>query len=190
MSTLQERGAPASAAQPGAPPSEPKFGKGRWLLGGAGLIVVALAASLAAVAWSRHVHAKELAEAASRAADSPSIVTVASVRRAPSTSELTLPGNAQAFRGAALYARTNGYIKRWLVDIGDRVTEGQLVAEISAPDVDDQLAQARESRPGQGQPADIGGQPRSGKSHVGPRHAGRAGHRHHVAPASTRTGPW
>jgi len=36
-----------------------------------------------------------------------------------------------------------GYLKRWLVDIGDRVKEGQLIAEISAPDVDDQLAQAR-----------------------------------------------
>jgi RND family efflux transporter MFP subunit len=54
-----------------------------------------------------------------------------------------LPGNAQAFREAALYPRTNGYVKRWLADIGDRVTEGELIAEISAPDVDDQLAQAR-----------------------------------------------
>ena len=61
----------------------------------------------------------------------------------PPTSELTLPGNARPFRGAALYARTTGYLKRWLVDIGDRVKEGQLLAEISTPDVDDQLAQAR-----------------------------------------------
>jgi RND family efflux transporter MFP subunit len=54
-----------------------------------------------------------------------------------------LPGSAQAFREAALYARTTGYLKRWLVDIGDRIAEGGLIAEISAPDIDDQLAQAR-----------------------------------------------
>jgi RND family efflux transporter MFP subunit len=57
--------------------------------------------------------------------------------------ELTLPGNAQAFREAALYARATGYLKRWTVDIGDRILEGQLLAEISAPDVDDRLAEAR-----------------------------------------------
>jgi RND family efflux transporter MFP subunit len=107
------------------------------------LVVVSLAGSLVAATLPRLRHEKELDAAAARVADSPPVVTVASARRAPSTSELTLPGNAQAYRGAALYARTNGYLKRWLADIGDRVTEGQLIAEISAPDVDDQLAQAR-----------------------------------------------
>jgi RND family efflux transporter MFP subunit len=54
-----------------------------------------------------------------------------------------LPGTALPLLEASLYARTTGYLKRRLVDIGDRVTEGQLLAEITAPDVDDQLAQAR-----------------------------------------------
>ena len=77
-------------------------------------------------------------------ADSLPVVSVATGSAAPlAHSEHILPGNALAFREAALYPRTNGYIKRWLVDIGDRVNEGQLIAEISAPDVDDQLAQAR-----------------------------------------------
>ena len=83
---------------------------------------------------------------ARRPADRPTApprVSVATAHRAPPTQELTLPGNAQPFRGAALYARVNGYLKRWLVDIGDHVKEGQLLAEISTPDVDDQLAQAR-----------------------------------------------
>ena len=101
------------------------------------------AGSLVAATLPRLRHEKELDAAAARAADSPPAVAVATARRAPATSELTLPGNAQPFREAALYARTNGYLKRWLVDIGDRVKEGQLLAEISTPDVDDQLAQAR-----------------------------------------------
>jgi multidrug efflux pump subunit AcrA (membrane-fusion protein) len=44
---------------------------------------------------------------------------------------------------ASLYARTTGYVKRRFVDIGDRVKEGQLLAVIEAPDIDDQLAQAK-----------------------------------------------
>ncbi len=54
-----------------------------------------------------------------------------------------MPGDAQPIRGFALYGRVNGYLKWWRVDIGDRVQEGQVLAEISSPDVDDQLAQAR-----------------------------------------------
>ena len=56
---------------------------------------------------------------------------MATARRAPPTSELTLPGNAQPFYGTALYARTNGYLKRWLVDIGARVKKGELLAALS-----------------------------------------------------------
>ena len=81
--------------------------------------------------------------AVAQVASSPPRVSVVTARRAPATSQHVLPGNAQAFREAALFARTTGYLKRWLVDIGDRVREGQLIADISAPDVDDQLAQAR-----------------------------------------------
>jgi RND family efflux transporter MFP subunit len=86
---------------------------------------------------------KELEEAARSMASKPLTVAVAVARKAPLSSERTLPGNALPYREAALYARTAGYLKQWTVDIGDRVKEGQLLAEISAPDVDDQLAQAR-----------------------------------------------
>jgi RND family efflux transporter MFP subunit len=115
---------------------------GRWALGIGSLAALALSGSLVATTLPRLRHERELEAAAARAG-SPPVVSVATARRAPATSEITLPGNAQPFRQAALYARTNGYVKRWLVDLGDRVREGQLVAEISAPDVDDQLAQAR-----------------------------------------------
>jgi RND family efflux transporter MFP subunit len=58
-------------------------------------------------------------------------------------SEIVLPGNIQAFTDSPIYARTNGYLKKWYVDIGARVTAGQLLAEIETPEVDQQLDQAR-----------------------------------------------
>ncbi|MEO8844453.1 MAG: efflux RND transporter periplasmic adaptor subunit [Kofleriaceae bacterium] len=60
-----------------------------------------------------------------------------------SSSALTLPGIARAFEETKIYPRTTGYVRRWLVDLGDKVKEGQLIAEIDTPDLDAQLAQAR-----------------------------------------------
>src|SRR5687767_2146052 len=57
--------------------------------------------------------------------------------------EIVLPGNTQAFIDAPIYARTNGYLKRWYVDIGAHVKRGQLLAEIETPEIDQQLQQAR-----------------------------------------------
>jgi membrane fusion protein, multidrug efflux system len=62
---------------------------------------------------------------------------------APDTSVLLLPGNIQGFRETFLYARVNGYVKNWYVDIGDHVKDGQLLAELETPELDQQLAQAR-----------------------------------------------
>ena len=56
--------------------------------------------------------------------------------------EIVLPGNTQAFNDTAIYARTNGYLKNWYVDIGAHVKQGQLLAEIETPEVDRQLEQA------------------------------------------------
>jgi RND family efflux transporter MFP subunit len=56
---------------------------------------------------------------------------------------LALPGVTKALEETKIYPRTTGYVHRWLVDIGDHVTEGQLLAEIDVPDLDAQLAQAR-----------------------------------------------
>ena len=57
--------------------------------------------------------------------------------------EIVLPGDMQPFTDAPIYARTNGYLKSWAVDIGAHVKTGQLLAEIDAPEVDQQLQQAR-----------------------------------------------
>jgi len=60
-----------------------------------------------------------------------------------SSSDLTLPGMIQAFSQSPIYARVDGYVRTWYVDIGTHVTKGQLLAEIDAPEVDQQLNQAR-----------------------------------------------
>ena len=60
----------------------------------------------------------------------------------PSETEITLPGNLAPYSEASIYARTNGYLKSWKTDLGAKVAGGQLMAEISAPDVDAQLNQA------------------------------------------------
>jgi RND family efflux transporter MFP subunit len=57
--------------------------------------------------------------------------------------ELVLPGNMEPFTDTPIYARTNGYVRRWYVDIGAHVKSGQLLAEIETPEVDQQLSQAR-----------------------------------------------
>jgi RND family efflux transporter MFP subunit len=73
-------------------------------------------------------------------------VAVPSVRvilpRAVEPRPLMLPGRLQAWAEASVYARTNGFVARRLADIGDRVTAGQILAEIDTPDLDQQLAAA------------------------------------------------
>ena len=70
-------------------------------------------------------------------------VTVIHPKLASSAQEVVLPGNIQAFTDSPIYARTNGYLKRWTADIGAHVKAGQLLAEIDTPEVDQQLQQAR-----------------------------------------------
>lgn len=72
----------------------------------------------------------------------PTVAVVKPKRTAPA-SELVLPANVQAFVDSPIYARTNGYLRRWYGDIGAHVKAGQLLAEIETPEVDQQLMQAR-----------------------------------------------
>jgi len=104
-----------------------------------GLLVVALALAT----WGE-VH-RVMARTTLRqqtAADATLIVMTVAPTRFASGEELVLPGTVQAFTEAPIYARTNGYLKSWLVDIGSTVKKGQLLAEIDTPEVDQQLAQA------------------------------------------------
>jgi membrane fusion protein (multidrug efflux system) len=70
-------------------------------------------------------------------------VSVMRPQPAPQMQEVLLPGDVEAFEQTPIYARASGYLKKWYVDIGGRVAAGQLLADIEAPEVDDQLRQAR-----------------------------------------------
>jgi RND family efflux transporter MFP subunit len=124
-----------------APQTEgPRRSKGKHLAAG---IVVSLAAVGALTSGilprvtARTTLRKETAQMA--------LPTVAVVRpeRAAEAQEVVLPANVQAFISAPIYARTNGYVKKWYADIGAHVKEGQLLAEIETPEVDQQLQQAQ-----------------------------------------------
>jgi RND family efflux transporter MFP subunit len=70
-------------------------------------------------------------------------VTTARVQRAPTVVDVPLPGTTEPWLTTGIYARIDGYLKARYVDIGDRVKAGQLIAEIEAPEVDQQLNQTR-----------------------------------------------
>jgi RND family efflux transporter MFP subunit len=81
--------------------------------------------------------------AAAAQSERTAVTEVYVVRPQPAIdSDLSLAATTQAFQDATIYARTSGYIKRRLVDIGDRVRAGQLLAEIASPEIDQQLQQA------------------------------------------------
>jgi multidrug efflux pump subunit AcrA (membrane-fusion protein) len=71
------------------------------------------------------------------------VVNVERVERSSGKSSLVLPGNIQAITEAPILARASGYIKKRNVDIGDRVTAGQVLAEIEAPELQQQIKQAK-----------------------------------------------
>jgi RND family efflux transporter MFP subunit len=70
-------------------------------------------------------------------------VSVVSPKQTAPAEEIILPGNVQPFITSPIYARTTGYLRKWYVDIGARVKQGQLLAVIETPEVDQQLQQAR-----------------------------------------------
>jgi RND family efflux transporter MFP subunit len=107
---------------------------------GIGAAVIALVIVGIGVA-SRISATNELRETASDAAI-PTVALVA-VTANKDDNALVLPGNIQAYNSAAIYARTNGYVRRWLADIGDRVRAGQPLAILDAPEIDQQLAAAQ-----------------------------------------------
>jgi multidrug efflux system membrane fusion protein len=108
------------------------------------LVVVALAASGAASMFNR-VRAG-LALAKETEIDSVATVAVVHPTAEKPSEELVLPASLQAFEESPIYARTNGYLLRWYKDIGSRVTQGEPLADIDTPEVDQELSQARASR--------------------------------------------
>jgi RND family efflux transporter MFP subunit len=123
------------AQEPEITAEEPRLTRGTWI----GMVVVA--AIVAAVVifgvmarrGSEHTLEKETAASA--------IPSVNVVYPTPSTlsSEISLPGNTQAYTDAPIYSRTSGYLKSWYFDIGAHVKKGQLMAIIETPELDQQL---------------------------------------------------
>jgi multidrug efflux pump subunit AcrA (membrane-fusion protein) len=118
--------------------------RGLWLK------MVGLAASLGAIALvyalgylPRERTTKQLDAAAATRRVTPPFVNAAAVKRAAPSAELLLPGNVTPITEAYIFARAAGYLKQRYVDIGDRVRSGQKLADIEAPDLDQQVSQAQ-----------------------------------------------
>jgi membrane fusion protein, multidrug efflux system len=84
-----------------------------------------------------------LADASEFAGKAGLRVEVVTPKAGSSDRALSLPGSVQALEETTLYARASGYVRKWYADIGDKVTEGQLLAEIETPELDQELDQAR-----------------------------------------------
>lgn len=110
------------------------------------LVLLAAALLVGVFAWlPRHRNQQEIEKRAKAEQNAVPRVQVVKVNRAPAESELLVPGTTQAFTEVNIYARASGYVTKRLVDIGDHVHTGQLLAVIDAPDLDRQVAQARSS---------------------------------------------
>ena len=133
--------------EPDRPATEPDRApaKARRLSGGQRLAAGALLLLCAALGigfWQHYrLHAQVMATAEQRRNFVPSVRT-APVRASDSTMAVTWPGTTEAFEQANIYARASGYISRRDVDIGSHVKAGQLLVEITAPELEHQIAQA------------------------------------------------
>ena len=105
------------------------------------IAVTAVAALLMSGIWSR-VRARAALNTETAQAALPA-VSVVSPKQATPAEEIILPGNVQPYITSPIYARTNGYLKKWYFDIGAHIKQGELLAVIETPEVDEQLQQAR-----------------------------------------------
>src|ERR1700730_22813 len=120
-------------------PTTPRKSPRRWMIPA----LVTLAAVLVLIFGIRsRLRAETTLRAVTDQMAVPSVSVVAPKHTAPAT-EIILPGNMQPFISSPIYARTDGYLKKWYFDIGAHVKAGELLAVIQTPEVDEQLAQAR-----------------------------------------------
>lgn len=105
------------------------------------LVVIVLVVLGAVTLFQRRAQYQALA----KETETLAIPTVAVIHASVESAEedLVLPGAMQAYVESPIYARTSGYLKKWYHDIGSRVRQGELLADIDTPEVDQQLSQAR-----------------------------------------------
>jgi multidrug efflux pump subunit AcrA (membrane-fusion protein) len=110
------------------------------VIAGAALLVLLLIGLL-----PKRSQKNTLTKRAEQAAHNDSVpeVSVSKVTRGSPVANLSLPGTIEGMHETPLYARSSGYVRKWTADIGQRVRAGQVLAIIDAPDLDQQLAQAR-----------------------------------------------
>jgi RND family efflux transporter MFP subunit len=109
-----------------------------------GLVVLALLLAGAISLLTRMHSSRVLAETTAQNAV-PTVAVVHPTDEKPDE-ELVLPGTLQAYVESPIYARTNGYLLRWYRDIGSHVKQGELLADIDTPEIDQELMQARAAR--------------------------------------------
>jgi multidrug efflux pump subunit AcrA (membrane-fusion protein) len=124
-------------------PKKPPVNKRTLLLFVLGVVVVFLLVFFIGF-LPRHSRDREIARKAQDQKDAIPVVQVQQVKRAQDAAGLVVPGTTTPLIEAYVYARANGYISRRLVDIGDHVRKGQLLAVIDSPDLDQQVDQARQ----------------------------------------------
>ena len=124
-----------------SPTTTPKAPKTRRVL----LVICILAIGAAGLAFFGITNRATSRQEVATWTDAQTIATVRVVRpeHGPAEQELVLPGNVAAFNTGSLFARASGYITAWHKDIGDHVAKDEVLATISAPDLDQQLEQAR-----------------------------------------------
>lgn len=105
-------------------------------------VLVVLLVALSYGAWRNYAQNRQVMETAQKSRDLVPSLRVAKVKASDPIIDVTLPATTLAFTMANIYARVSGYISKRNVDIGDRVKTGDLLVEISAPEIDHQLAQA------------------------------------------------
>lgn len=128
------------------PPSSAPGGRGgpgRRLFG-LGLLLV-LIAGLALGVWRHYEQQRRVIDTARQQADFVPTVRVEDVGQRLGRVHMILPATTLAFEAANIYARASGYVLKRYVDIGDHIKAGQLLAEITAPEVEDQIAQYQNS---------------------------------------------
>ena len=113
---------------------------GGMLLGVGALVILAAAIGLGS--WRSYAQYREALSTAQQHRDFVPSLRVASIKSSDDVVLVTLPATTSAFESANIFARASGYIDKRNVDIGDHVKQGQLLAEIAAPELDHQIAQA------------------------------------------------
>jgi membrane fusion protein, multidrug efflux system len=137
MSTTSTNGVGVSSGEQKLDPIRTRRRFRRILIVGAAVFLIALVAGFVPQWRQRQTAVADTNQLA--------IPTVAVVSPSANTvgSGLNLPAEVRPWQDASIFARVNGYLKSWLVDIGAHVEKDQLLAEIDTPDLDQQLAQAR-----------------------------------------------